>query len=333
MDSPDFEIPVIQTNYARIIVQVCTDFGLDLHKLLEESGLPADLLQTESEFVPSESIKRLIFLSSTQLGVSSFVDILHMAIGQRILPVILHQFTRYSTIGDALRDIKQIFRSDTPSSNVFFVQEHGQSWFCVDSIGKESPYYQWSEAFAIIYITQLMSALLNKEWQPESVKIKSQHEDIVKQAIPGRCQLFVQNDYTGVRIPSELLDKPIALSPASLSDKPALIEWHTSFTDTVFEVLQPYVRERDITIEYAAELLDFSVRTLQRKLTQEKTSFRKIRDNLVFSVACELIEEGHSLTYISNQLGYSDLAHFSRAFKRVSGLTPNLYKVTVTKPQ
>ncbi|PMJ91718.1 AraC family transcriptional regulator [Vibrio sp. 10N.261.55.A7] len=329
MSAHEFKIPVIQTNYARVLVQVCSDFGLDLHKLLEESGLPADLMQSESEFVPSESIKRLIFLSSTQLGVSSFVDILKLAIGQRILPVILHQFTRYPTIGDALADVQQIFRNDTPSSNVFFVQEHGHHWFCVDSLGEENPYYQWSEAFAIVYITQLMTALLNEDWQPSSVKVKSRDIDIVKQVIPRRCRLFVENEYTGVQIPSELLSLPIALSAKALSEKPALVEWHTSFTDTVFEVLKPYVRERDLTIEYAAELLSFSVRTLQRKLTKERTSFRKIRDNLVFSVACELIEEGHSLTYVANQLGYSDLPHFSRAFKRVSGLTPNVYKLTV----
>ncbi|WP_295898699.1 AraC family transcriptional regulator [uncultured Vibrio sp.] len=330
MDSPEFKIPVIQTNYAKVLVQVCSDFGLDLHKLLEESGLPADLMQSENGFIPSESIKRLIFLSSTQLGISRFVEILEMAIGQRILPIVLHQFTRYATIGDALDNIHQIFRNDTPSSNVFFVQEHGHNWFCVNSRGKENPYYQWSEAFAIVYIRQLMSALMNEEWRPNSVKIQSRDADIVKQVIPRGCRLFVEHAYTGVGIPSELLERPISLSSTALSDKPALIEWHTSFTDNVFEVLKPYVRERDLTIEYAAELLSYSVRTLQRKLTNEKTSFRKIRDNLVFSVACELIEEGHSLTYIANQLGYSDLPHFSRAFKRVSGLTPNLYKLTVS---
>ncbi|MCK6264463.1 AraC family transcriptional regulator [Vibrio sp. ZSDE26] len=332
MASQDFKIPVIQTNYAKILVQVCTDFGLDLHKLLEESGLPADLMQSDSEFIPSDSIKRLIFLSSTQLGVSSFVDILKLAIGQRILPVILHQFAQYSTIGDALNDIERIFRIDTPSSNVFIVKEYGQTWFCVNSKGRDNPYYQWSESFAIVYITQLMSALLNKDWLPDSVKIQSSEADIVKQVIPKSCRLFVEHDFTAVRIPNELLSHPISLSSSALSDKPSLVEWHTSFTDNVFEVLKPYVRERDLSIEYAAELLGYSVRTLQRKLTHEKTSFRKIRDNLVFSVACELIEEQHSLTYVASQLGYSDLAHFSRAFKRVSGLTPNIYKATVTTP-
>lgn len=332
MANGKFDIPVIQTNYAKVLVKVCTDFGLDLHQLLEDAGLPADLLQSESEFIPSESIKRLIFLASTQLGVSSFVEILNMAIGQRILPVILHQFARYATVGEALNDVQAIFVADTPSSSVFFLQEHGQSRICVDSRGKDNPYIQWSEAFAISYITQLMSALLNRSWQPDSVTVKCRDIDIIKSLLPSHCRIFVENRYTSVRIPNQLLTAPISLSTAALSEKPTLVEWHTSFTDNVFEVLKPYVRERDLTIDYAAELLDYSVRTLQRKLTKEKTSFRKIKDNLVFSVACELIEEGHSLTYVSNQLGYANLAHFSRAFKRISGLTPNVYKQTVTKP-
>lgn len=332
MGKREFDIPVIHTNYAKVLVQVCTEFGLDLHQLLEDAGLPADLLNSDSEFIPSDSIKRLIFLASTQLGVNSFIEILNMAIGQRILPVILHQFKRYETIGDALNDINAIFTADTPSSSVFFLQEHGQSWFCVESIGKNNPYVQWTEAFTISYVQQLMSALLNRNWQPETITLKGKDVDIIKNMVPSHCRIFVENRYTSVRIPNELLTKPISLSSAALGEKPTLVEWHTSFTDNVFEVLKPYVRERDLTIEYAAELLDYSVRTLQRKLTKEKTSFRKIKDNLVFSVACELIEEGHSLTYVSNQLGYANLAHFSRAFKRMSGLTPNVYKQTVKKP-
>ncbi|MFL7013711.1 AraC family transcriptional regulator, partial [Enterovibrio norvegicus] len=83
-----YQVPVIQTNYAKILVQVFTDYGLDLHKLLKDSGLPPDLIESESDFVPSESIKRLIYLTSSQLGVSRFTDLLALAFKQRIIPYV-----------------------------------------------------------------------------------------------------------------------------------------------------------------------------------------------------------------------------------------------------
>ncbi|MFA0349736.1 AraC family transcriptional regulator, partial [Vibrio sp. 10N.222.55.C6] len=35
-------------------------------------------------------------------------------------------------------------------------------------------------------------------------------------------------------------------------------------------------------------------------------------------------------TYISSQLGYTNISHFSRAFKRVSGLTPKIYQRSIS---
>ena len=131
-------------------------------------------------------------------------------------------------------------------------------------------------------------------------------------------------------IPDEILQIPIRLTAKDLSNKPAIVEWHTSFTDSVYELLKPYMKEQDLSLEEAAELLNFSVRTFQRKLKNENTTYRKIKENLMFSVACELMEEGHTLTYISSQLGYTNISHFSRAFKRVSGLTPKIYQRSIS---
>lgn len=331
MTTDSYQVPVIKTNYAKILVSVFSDYGLDVHKLLSDSGLPPDLFESQSDFLPSESIKRLIFLTSSQLGVTKFFDLLALALRQRIIPYVLHQFCEYKTIGDAIAHINRIFVNDTPSSTVHYEVEHNQSWFCVYGQGKEGSYFSWSEAFAICYIIELIRTLSKQDqWLPQHVKVQTTDISLVKQILPKHCQLYIDQPRTAVHIPQEILDCPINIPQSALSPKPAVIEWHTSFTDSVFELLKPYVKEQDLSIEQAAELLNFSVRTFQRKLKSENTSFRKVKENLMFSVACELMEEGHSLTYISSQLGYTNISHFSRAFKRVSGLTPKLYQKSMS---
>ncbi|MGF1800800.1 AraC family transcriptional regulator [Vibrio gigantis] len=330
MAANPYQVPVIQTSYAKILVQIFSDYGLDLHLLLKDSGLPPDLIESESDFVPSESIKRLIYLTSSQLGVSRFTDVLGLAFRRRIIPHVLHQFTEFETIGDSLKHIDKIFSYDSPGSKVEFIQEHGQSWFCRTAPEDSSPMFQWGEAFAVTYIVELMSILTQSPWQPNKVRLQGHDIDVIKTILPSNCQLFIDQPSTAVLIPNEVLQQPICLSSKDLSAKPALIEWHTSFTDSVYELLKPYMKEQDLSLEEAAELLNFSVRTFQRKLKNENTTYRKVKENLMFSVACELMEEGHTLTYISSQLGYTNISHFSRAFKRVSGLTPKIYQRSIS---
>ena len=330
MAETKYQVPVIQTNYAKILVQMFSDYGLDLHQLLKDSGLPPDLIQSDSDFVPSESIKRLIYLTSAQLGVSKFTDLLGLAFRRRIIPHVLHQFVDYQTIGDALQHINQIFSNDSPGSRVSLVQEHGQVWFCRQAPDDDSTMFQWGEAFAIIYIIELITILSNRRWLPDKIRLQGRETDVISTITTSRCQLFIEQGMTAVMIPSDILILPIQLTSKDLSPKPALVEWHTSFTDSIYELLKPYMKEQDLSIEDAAQLLNFSVRTFQRKLKQENTSFRKIKENLMFSVACELMEEGHTLTYISSQLGYTNISHFSRAFKRVSGLTPKIYQRSIS---
>ncbi len=121
MPNQTFHLPVIQTNYARILVEVFADYGLDKHKLLSDAGLPADLFQTESDYIPSESIKRLIHLTSSQLGITKFTDLLVLVFRRRVIPNVLHQFVSFQTIGASMQHIDEIFSLDSPA--VMFVSK------------------------------------------------------------------------------------------------------------------------------------------------------------------------------------------------------------------
>ena len=73
-----------------------------------------------------------------------------------------------------------------------------------------------------------------------------------------------------------------------------------------------------------AQRLNMSVRTLQRKLKQEDTTFKKVLDETRRELSLSYIKDKHTpIKEITYLLGYSDPANFSRAFKRWTGMSPS----------
>jgi AraC-like DNA-binding protein len=76
-----------------------------------------------------------------------------------------------------------------------------------------------------------------------------------------------------------------------------------------------------------------SVRTLQRRLHHWGHSFKGIVDDTRREVAIKrLTAGGTSVTETAFLLGYSDLAHFTRAFRRWTGTTPREFAAVKRQP-
>jgi AraC-like DNA-binding protein len=82
-----------------------------------------------------------------------------------------------------------------------------------------------------------------------------------------------------------------------------------------------------VSIEQVANELLLSVRTLQRKLKEEGSSFLEIIDELHKETAIDYLKENRlSVSEIAYLLGYAEVGVFTRAFKRWTGSTPTEFK-------
>ncbi len=81
------------------------------------------------------------------------------------------------------------------------------------------------------------------------------------------------------------------------------------------------------TLEGVAEALNTTPRTLQYKLGQHNTTLQALRDKIREELARQYLQHSQQpFTQIAYSLGFSDPAHFNRAFKRWSGETPTQYR-------
>jgi AraC-like DNA-binding protein len=102
------------------------------------------------------------------------------------------------------------------------------------------------------------------------------------------------------------------------------------------ECLKDFVREllprQRPTLERIAPRLGMSVRTLQRRLKDWGYSFAQVLDEVRRETAIERIIGGlDNMTETAFQLGYSDLSHFTRAFRRWTGTTPTEFARSVRR--
>ncbi|MGE3989835.1 helix-turn-helix domain-containing protein [Pseudorhodoplanes sp.] len=104
----------------------------------------------------------------------------------------------------------------------------------------------------------------------------------------------------------------------------------TPFLDTTHDAIAliasmlPYEHP---TRERVAKRLNISARTLQRRLADWGVTFEELLDEYRRDRAFRLLmREDHSILEIAYSLGYSDPAHFTRAFKRWTGISPRSYR-------
>ena len=81
------------------------------------------------------------------------------------------------------------------------------------------------------------------------------------------------------------------------------------------------------TLPHIAAELGMPQRTLQRRLSEDGTSFKQlVEDTRIARARYYLRRSTLNITDIAMELGYAEASVFVRAFKRAMGVTPNRYR-------
>jgi AraC-like DNA-binding protein len=130
-------------------------------------------------------------------------------------------------------------------------------------------------------------------------------------------QLQFGADSDFIEFDREVLDMRFVRNPDP--DASACMETVRKLSGLIRDVM-PYERP---TLERLANRLKVSVRTLQRRLRDFGFTFETLLDEIRREAALAMIGGSkNNVTETTFLLGYSDVAHFTRAFRRWTGLSP-----------
>jgi len=93
---------------------------------------------------------------------------------------------------------------------------------------------------------------------------------------------------------------------------------------------RPYLAQGHPSLSLVAEIVGMSERTLQRRLAQSGLTYSEIVQEERFSIASDLLADPDlNIADIAFAAGYENAPHFSRAFRRLTGMTPRDYRCTL----
>jgi len=221
------------------------------------------------------------------------------------------------------------FHSKGESLTLFFGDGHARLRYASAAKGQDG--YPHVACGAAGVMVSLCRSFLPATWRPRRIEL-----DIAR---PDRPSVFEDAFDCPVRFNAEHIE--VWLDPSCLGAKSprhgptALITVDdlararvecpklNGLKDVIAQQVWAQVLAGQASIESAARSLDTSVRTLQRELNREGTDFRSIANAMRSRRAVELLRNsGATVTTIAAALGYSAPAHFARAFRKATGLSP-----------
>ena len=239
-----------------------------------------------------------------------------------------------------LKELLETFceSSSRQSSHVNFTLIDKGSHF--DFCYTDTPVYNGDiqmELYRVTSMIQLIQIAAGAEWRPETIRLI-----IPKTKAANSCPLLTSSNIsfsqpdTAVSIETKLLDLPVQLEIPEIvltnNNGGSGADANIEFTNSIRQIIKTYTQKKSISIEELADITDLSVRTLQRRLKVNDLKFNDLLCQAKFDHAKERLHDMQTpIKEIAKSLGYSDAAHFTRAFHQWSGLSPTDFRKEISR--
>ena len=245
-------------------------------------------------------------------------------------------YTYAPTLGDALRARTRYFPVSQTATTVELTQSHGIAHLSYQIRDPAVGEPLHDAAYTLGKIQRFMRRCIGPSWQLDHVTLAM--------PAPGGTDAYQRffgapvvcnAAYTGLHFPAQLLERPIRTAdvqrfrnfcaqlelrmpnqatPSLLGD--ALRTWMSFAT-----------REGRATLEHAASDFGVTPRTLQRRLKEHNIGFQDLLAQVRMQTACHLLTESRlPVTYIAEQLGFSETSAFTRAFRSHARVSPRAFR-------
>ncbi len=308
--------------------KVLQQLGADPAEVAASVGIDVRLLDDPENSIPFTAAGRLLQEGAARTGCPHFGLLVGERADTRSLGLVGRLMRNAPTFGRALQDLVDNQHRYIRGAAVYLVARDGVAWigYAVHHSQAAGADHLRDGAAAVGFnmMRELCGAL------PDEVLLSRRPPaDARPYRRFFRVPVRFDAEQTALVLPARELERPVPGADfrmrATLEE--AVAEYWTvalpNVTDQVVRMLHPRVLFGDFTLEAVADCLRMHPRTLNRRLREEHTTFRKLLNQARFDMARQLLAGTRmDAGGISAALGYAEMSAFSHAFRRMARTSP-----------
>ena len=326
-------LPLTRASGMAPLVAFLDSLGAPTARLLREARIPPALLEEGEALVPLHLVHRFVEVAARWTDVEN----LGAALGQRTCAYDLGAFgqrlARAVTVYDYLQTGARLIGSVSSGERFWLTREREQVRFHHFQPGSPGPGRDHSDLYALAVTIGMLRSFLGADWRPQQVRLLASNARMIGNgAVFGDTEICLNQSHSSFAMPLATLQRAIPAALRSRSERAAVTaalkpDMPSGFLDRVESLITSLLMADSLDVEILAEAAGTSTRTLQRQLQAYGLSYSAIVQQTRLGLACDWLSgTGMLISEISAVLGYADPAHFSRAFRRKSGMTPQQYR-------
>jgi len=239
-----------------------------------------------------------------------------------------------NTLHEALNRLIGAIALFNSGERVWLDYQGERALFCHAYDRFDAPGRRHGELYATAMMIAAIRAVLGPQWMPNGVRLSRAEEPNRKRyatilGVPVVCEGQSQ----AIEFARALLAaRPMPCHPAPIgheadNDFLRATAPAEDFAGCVRQTIGTRLCGGYPDIQRTAQAVGLSVRTLQRRLARADESYHRLVDSVRFETGITLLrDENVRLIDIAGELGYTDQANFTRAFRRWTGMGPRAYR-------
>lgn len=308
--------------------------GLDADKVARDAGIDPATLHDPNARIPLDPATR--FWAGAVRAVDGDTAF-GLDVAMKLNPTALHAvgfaWFASASLREAFRRLVRYFHVVTSVDEVEIRAEAGRTWIVFNT--EEGFTLPRSYDARMASLVRLCRAIAGPGFTPAAVRLRHVWKDSAgrMRAFYGVDPEFGANEYA-IAIAEADLDRPLpsgnaelALSAENIASEYLARHAKDDVPAQARRALIELLPSGGVNRATIAQKLLLSERTLQRRLADQGYSFASLLDSLRQELAQDYLRTGtHSINEIAYLLGFAEIASFTRAFRRWTGLAPSNWR-------
>jgi AraC-like DNA-binding protein len=329
-------IPLLRACTLQIFVNYLDTIGTPTQKLLQRSQLPVFGLEDPYAFLPRHQVFAFLFDVARREGIENLGWLVGEQTDLRELQAFGRLISQATTLYEAIAVVIRVIRIFN-SQECFWLGERGDQAWLGQQFNQLDGDSHHASHFSLTLMLKLIRQVADQNWQPQEIYLQTPYLGKISDFSLSEARINTTQGFSAIVFPRRFLSLPLhpVINADYVHDYNLLLSSvpHLSFADSLQQAIAPFLKERYPSIQLAASLSQMSVRTLQRRLTEDQLTYSQLVTRLRYQRALQLLGDRQIKIIdidIAIELGYQDAAHFTRAFKQWTGTTPQHFRRSLT---